>query len=239
MPRHVTGGARRLALLAMMALAAACGGPAVSPTSSPSPTSSASSEAQPSPSGGQGAPAGGIPTGCLGIELGTCLLVRDVAIRELGAPPEQPIVYARVGPFPCRGEPPCGANLVARPEGTVTLELGGREPAVVNVTAPGGEMQAAVVPGTVLIRVEPSSIPIVGPALAMELAHCGVGSGIDVDGSFWDPVGQVNWEHADFINAAHAQFTMTSPTTATLLTRAGLGLTLGRHPGPKYLELCD
>jgi hypothetical protein len=148
------------------------------------------------------------------------------------------VSYVQVGPFHCRADP-CPRSLATRPSGQVTVEFGdGSQPTVLDVTVRAGEPAVKVAAESLLIEVRPQSNPISADAIPYELGHCGLYSGIDVDGSFWDPVGEVDPSHSDLINAAQAQFVMTSPTTARLTTEGGLTLELVRHAGPKYLPGC-
>jgi hypothetical protein len=91
---------------------------------------------------------------------------------------------------------------------------------------------------TFFVRVLPTSAKLAHQAVDLTLGHCGLESGIDVDGSFWDPVGMVDLNHPDAINAAEARFTLISPSTARLETAGGLVIGLARHTGAKYLPGC-
>jgi len=123
----------------------------------------------------------------------------------------------------------------------VRLELLGAEPRVVSVKLVEGTV-VDVTPTDVSnssVPVDPSSPRLTANLVPFELGHCGIWSGIDVDSSFWDPVGSVNEAHPDLINSADATFLLTSTTTATLRTSGGLTLQLVRHQGPKFLPGCD
>jgi len=90
------------------------------------------------------------------------------------------------------------------------------------------------------IAVEPTSdegIPA-GPQ-QIELGHCGIYSGIDFGGSWWDPVGPVDGDHPDAINAADGTLTIQDPDHATFTSKGGLTVELVRHEGEKYLPLCQ
>ncbi len=69
--------------------------------------------------------------------------------------------------------------------------------------------------------------------------HCGLWSGIDAGGSWWDPVGPVDGDHPDAINAADGTLTVLDPDHATFTSRGGLTVQLQRHEGAKYLPLCQ
>jgi hypothetical protein len=89
------------------------------------------------------------------------------------------------------------------------------------------------------VEVRPSSPRLAAQVTPFDLGHCGIWSGIDVDGSFWNPVGAVNANHPDLVNSARGTFTLTSPNSATLRTQDGFALQLVRHEGPKFLPGCD
>jgi len=211
----------------------------VSPASSAGPASATPSE---SPSPATAAPpsvSADVPTGCLGLEPNECLGVREIALSRLPSGSGE-VAYVRVGRFGCLVDGPCAANLAERPEGAVVIEfVDGASPVVVSIRTVGDAVQASVEPETFFVLVQPQSAAVAGPATQTELGHCGVGSGIDVDGSFWNPVGIVEADHGDYLNAAPATFTLLTETTARLETANGMRLDLVRHPGPKQLELCD
>jgi hypothetical protein len=86
--------------------------------------------------------------------------------------------------------------------------------------------------------VEPRSGPTgLNEPFAFTLGHCGIWSGIDADGSFWDPIGQVDRENPDTINSAAGVMVISTEESATLQT-ARLRLELVRHQGLKYLPAC-
>ena len=121
------------------------------------------------------------------------------------------------------------------------IEFAGSQPKVVSVNV----VEGRAVDVTLVdvfdsnIGVQPSSPRLAANVVPFNLGHCGIWSGIDVDGTFWDPAGLVNHAHPDLINSAPGTFALTSATTATLRTNGGLTVQLVRHPGPKYLPGCD
>jgi len=158
---------------------------------------------------------------------------RALALRpEIGGAPQHITVSERFCDGPCPGFGPADWS------GHVLVEyLADREPANLVFEVIEGAFTWEVIP-TVMHRAVPRSTPRgLGP-IDIELGHCGLGSGIDIEGSFWDPVGIVDIAHPDAVNAAEARFTLTGPRTARLETRGGLSLNLVRHIGPKYLMLC-
>jgi hypothetical protein len=88
------------------------------------------------------------------------------------------------------------------------------------------------------IGVEPRSGPAnLDEPFAFTLGHCGIWSGIDAGGSFWDPIGLIDRENPDTINSAAGIMVISSEESATLQTPR-LRLELVRHQGPKYLPAC-
>ena len=90
------------------------------------------------------------------------------------------------------------------------------------------------------IIVPPSSTPLTAPGpVPFTLGHCGLYSGVDVDGHWWDPIGPIDAEHGDGVNAAEGTFAVLDPTHATFQSRGGFAVTLLRRDGPKHLPFCD
>ncbi len=71
------------------------------------------------------------------------------------------------------------------------------------------------------------------------LGHCGLDSPIDVDGALWDPVGAIDADATEAINAADGEFRRTGPTMAEFVTATGFRVALVRHEGRKSIPLCD
>ena len=89
------------------------------------------------------------------------------------------------------------------------------------------------------VSVEPSSASPVPPGpMPYTLGHCGILSGIDVDGSWWDPVGPVSFDTGEAINPTAGTFSMTDPDHATFVTPGGFSVRLVRHVGAKLLPMC-
>jgi hypothetical protein len=110
----------------------------------------------------------------------------------------------------------------------------GREPTTLLIEASPNILSWEPVP-TVYFRAVASSARLNAMSSPFSLGHCGLSSGIDIDGSFWDPVGVLGLNHPDSINAAEGTFSLTSPVTARLATKGGLVVDVHRHTGPKYL----
>jgi hypothetical protein len=184
------------------------------------------------------APGPGIPYACLGLEDAHCLAVLDAAMAELG--PNDVLVYAEIGPFGCTNGEGCPNTLDARPSGAANLERANGDTLNVGITAnPDGTLDATVddFPD---VSLPPSSAAgqLAGGPIPFSLGHCGLMSGIDVDGSWWDPVGFVNIDHGDAINAADGTFTPHDPNHATFTTPGGFEVGLVRRVGQKHLPMC-
>jgi hypothetical protein len=176
------------------------------------------------------------PTGCLGLDARDCAFVADAVEATIGGDLSE-VTYLQIGPFFC-GVNACPPGLAARPSGHITIEFAGREPKLLSAEVANGVVDLAPRGDPFLIAVTPASARLTGISAPYELQHCGIFSGIDVDGSFWDPVGVVDAENNDAINGADGIFTLTSRGTATLRTRGGLSLDLIRHQGVKHLAAC-
>jgi hypothetical protein len=222
--------AHRVALIPATALAllllSAC---AASSASAP-----ASQAVTPSPEPSLAGPS--IPTACMGLGLAECAAVLDIALAA-GAS-AAPAVYAQVGPFGCPVEPGCPSTLAARPEGDVTLDLANGTQTTVHIKA-AADGSMTPTPGEAFgFPVEPMSGPA-GPApVAFSLGHCGLSSGFDVDGSYWDPVGLIDPDDVEAINSGDGTITFTGPDHALYTSKGGWNVQLIRHQGPKFLPGC-
>jgi hypothetical protein len=235
-----------MVLLALVLVA--CGGPAATtdpaPTSaSPGSTAPAASDPPVSPEASV-APAGSTGTAldpavlhaCFGLNEVDCGRALDAAATVL--PADFPVGYVQVGPFGCETGEGCDTTLLVRPAGQVIFEPTTGEPIAAQVTLEGGELRAER-GEAFMVRVAPQSPPqaLAGP-VPFSLGHCGVGSGIDVDGSWWDPVGFVDGSHGDAINAAEGTFVATDQSHATFTSQGGFTVNLLRRVGEKHLPLC-
>ena len=257
---HHAGPPVLVALLAAVLLGCAGGGPAASPPSAsagvaaatepaatdasasvpPANAESASAAPTPAPSGddGTGGAPAGVPTACLTLAERDCVRARELALAMLDAADPAP-TYVQVGPFGCATGDRCPSTLAARPEGDVLIESeGGVGINVHLVGAPDGAVDAAR-DAAMGIAVEPAStgeLPA-GPT-ELSLGHCGIFSGIDVAGSWWDPVGTVPMDTGDAINATPGVFTLLGEDTATFVAPTGFAIQLLRRDGPKLLPPC-
>jgi len=205
---------RAVAALVLALAIAACGSP---PPATQSPT-----------------PAAGSPAACIGLEAAQCQRALDILLDRLaGVRPSYVAIAQRLCDGPCPGAER-GVWL-----GHLTVEyVDGRHPETILIEVDGDSIDWEPIE-TVLVRVVPRSQSLAGPELDFTLGHCGLGSGVDVDGAFWDPVGMIDPDANDLVNSVGARFTLTSPLTATLRTERGAVLQLARHEGPKFLPGCD
>jgi hypothetical protein len=221
-------------------LLVACASPvspsAPSATSNLSPAASATTAATATPAP-QGAEA--VPTACMSLGEADCRRAADAALAALDPPAPAPI-YLLVGPFGCATGERCPTTLAARPEGDVLVEFRGVPAKTIHLTAAAdGSLRAA--PGeTFGIIVPPTSGQLAGRApMPFTLGHCGLYSGIDLDGAWWDPIGPIDAENGDAVNAAEGTLAFTGPAQATFVSRGGLTINLARRDGPKHLPFCD
>jgi hypothetical protein len=179
-----------------------------------------------------------IPIACLGLEQPDC--DRAYAAAAAALTPDVDVVYAEVGPFGCPNDAGCPYTLVGRPSGQVVFGRASGDPVTISVTAaadgaittgPGEWMTVAVGPSSAAGQLGVEPIPL-------SLGHCGLMSGIDVDGSWWDPVGFVDVDRADAINAASGTFAPTDPNHATYTSDNGFSVNLLRRVGQKHLPMC-
>jgi hypothetical protein len=89
---------------------------------------------------------------------------------------------------------------------------------------------------TVTLRPISPTGATVGRSYAYDMPHCGIGSPIDVDGSFWDPA-TVPADPVAF-DGLSGSFKLTAPDAATFTSSAGAVLQLTRHTGPKEFLFC-
>jgi hypothetical protein len=232
---------RVIGLAATILAIAACA-PAAVPSAPASTSPSSGSPDTPVPSESASPPAGidlsAVPMACIGLGAEDCVrIVAEVAeLVPAGTTP----TYLQVGPFGCPDTEGCPRTLLARPQGDITIEAGPGALSWHVTAAAGGADLTFEQQDAFGVLVAPSSQPPVIPGpRAFTLGHCGLWSGIDVGGSWWDPVGQVDGDHADAINAAEGTLAILDPDRATFTSKGGLTIQLVRHPGQKYLPLCQ
>ena len=229
-------------------LASESQGPVDSGNQAPTPDVSEEPSAAPSeaPSSGSPAasPAGGgaldpaVPTACIDLDEAACATARELAAAELAAG-DPSVIYVQVGPFGCSLEAGCPPDLAARPEGDVTLEFDDGTAAMVHlVVAPDGTAEADRQPA-MGIAVEPVT-PAVGASgeSAFTLGHCGIFSGFDFDGAYWDPVGPLTTDSGHAINETPGVLTVADPDHATFAGPDGFTVEIQRREGAKFLPFC-
>jgi hypothetical protein len=216
MPRILVGLIALLTLLATACSSAAGGSPAA--TAGEGPT---------------------IPIACLGLEEPDCTRAFEAAVSGLATDDE--VTYAEVGPFSCLNQAGCPNTLAFRPAGQVVFERSNGEPVLISLSAAADDGTIATSPGDFFgIAVAPSSTTGqlgAGP-IPFSLGHCGLMSGVDVDGSWWDPVGFANIDYSDAINSANGTFAPSDPNHATYTTEGGFTVNLVRRVGDKHLPGC-
>ena len=233
--------------LLIAGLVAACAGSAASPVASvplptlatpvtaPSPTTDPA--ATPTPTAEPLPTEAVIPTACLTLGDIDCQRAAGLA-KQVLANGDPPVVYIQVGPFGCKEGDRCPTTLDARPEGDVTLDFGNGTGLTVHLKVANGSVQQTREPA-MGVGVEPASAVgwPAGPQ-PYTLGHCGILSGIDADGSWWDPVGPVDMDSGDAINATEGVLNLTDPTHGTFVAPSGFSVQLQRRDGTKLLPMC-
>ena len=248
--RPMTDRARVLPIVGLLAIVLiAAAGCASSPSLPPptvrraavTPPAATPQPATPTPAPSEGASLDGVPIACYGLGPDDCRRVAEQAASALPAATRNaPIVYLQVGPFGCPGGERCPTTLAARPEGDVTFEFAGGPAAGFHVKAPAGgalEIEPQEIFGIVLEPTTPTAA--MTGAQPFTLGHCGLWSGIDLGGSWWDPVGPIDWNHPDTINSAEGTIAFNDPDHATFTSKGGLTVQLERRDGGKHFPFCD
>ena len=196
---------------------------------------SAIAGATPDPSEAEGP---GVPMACFGLQQPDCARAFEAAVLTLD--PGAQVVYAEVGPFGCPNEAGCPNSLAARPSGQVVFEIANGDPVAIAVRAAADDTLTAGPGESFTVAVSPTSVAgqLTGEPIPYALGHCGVNSGIDVDGSWWDPVGFVDIDHGDSINAASGTFAPIDSNHATFTSDGGFSVTVVRRVGDKHLPMC-
>jgi len=149
-----------------------------------------------------------------------------------------PIAVASVVAFGCDSEP-CEVGL--RRGGSVSIEFADGAGLLgwsVEV-APDGSLRFADHTSGLPDPYLPESLRLAAPVVEFSLGHCGLSSPIDVDGSFWDPVGPVDSNAPDAINSSQGTFSLIGPNDAQFRSRMGFVVNLRRHEGAKNFFGCD
>ena len=179
----------------------------------------------------------GLALACWDVDEDQCRQAFTEVIRILPAD-GPPIVAASVVAFGCDNLP-CAKGL-------------GRGGAVSVEYANGGGLHAwpvsAAEDGSLTFGDHSTGLPEAflpeSPRMAQRVidfsfGHCGLSSPIDVDGSFWDPIGQVDSDAPDAINSSIGTFSLVGPADAVFTSRTGFTVHLRRHQGARNLQGCD
>ena len=210
----------------------ACASNSTSPPTAAGPTGTSQS----TPTASAATSLEGVPTSCVGLGEADCRRV-VAQVTTLLTADDAEIGYVQVGPFGCPTGLGCPTTLVARPEGDITLEsAGGALGFHVKVTNGNLDAQRQETLGVQLLPTTRPPVP--GGPQPFTLGHCGLWSGIDHGGSWWDPVGLVDYDHGDAINAAEGTIAPVGQDRAVFTSGNGFVVQLVRRTGPKFLPLC-
>ena len=179
----------------------------------------------------------GVPTACIGLGEADCRRV-VAQVTTLLTSDDPRIGYVQVGPFGCAVAPSCPTTLVARPEGDITLESAGGALAF-HIKVADGNLDAQRQEASGIELPPTSRPPVPGGPQPFTLGHCGLWSGIDHGGSWWDPVGLIDYDHSDAINAAEGTIAPVGPDRAVFTSKNGFVVQLVRRNGAKFLPFCD
>jgi hypothetical protein len=181
---------------------------------------------------------GDVPTACIGLGLEDCQRVVE-HVATLGGAGTPRIDYIQVGPFGCLEGERCATTLASRPEGYVLLESANATVSFHIKATPAGPLEAERQEAFMTPYPPASKGPIPGAPQAYSLGHCGLLTGIDIGGSWWDPIGPVDAGHPDSINPAQGVIAFQGPDRAVFTSNGGLIVQLHRRDGAKHLPGCD
>ncbi len=237
LPRASSHARTAVGLLFVATLFVACDNAPVShgPSASPAPSAAGSEVPSDIPAAHDFT---NVPTACLTLAAPDCERARAFAATKLTG--DDPAVrYIQVGPFGCATGERCPGSLAVRPEGDVVIEFADASGINVHLeVAADGSFQAAR-ESAFGIQVAPASPPAAGRGpTEFTLGHCGVFSGIDFDGSWWDPVGPVAMDSGEAVNATTGILAVSDPDHATFTSPTGFVVQLLRRDGPKLLPFC-
>ncbi len=206
-------------------------------SASPPATASSTDDPQPTATASDAVTLEGVPTACVGLGEADCRrVVAQVATLLTADDPR--MGYVQVGPFGCPTGGGCPTTLVARPEGDITLESADGTLGF-HIMVTNGNLDARR-QETFGIELQPTTRPPVpGGPQPFALGHCGLWSGIDHGGSWWDPVGLIDYNHGDAINAAEGTIAPVGPDRAVFTSKNGFVVQLVRRNGAKFLPFCD
>jgi hypothetical protein len=231
--RRIPAGGFAAAVAVLLLVAIAC--QAAPPSSTPVPTPSAAVTEMPPE---ESLITAELARGCWGIREPDCGRAMGAAFDALANFESHSYGYATVEFSECP-QNSCPDGFIPGVIVRVLLEpTDGSAPIEALVRSEGAELVAEAQETGAYFGVEPRSGSVAhNEPFAFTLDHCGIWSGIDADGSFWDPIGQIDRENPDTINSAAGIMVISSEESATLQT-ARLRLELVRHQGLKYLPAC-
>jgi hypothetical protein len=177
---------------------------------------------------------------CVSIPTGTgeCKRVGDAAVARLDVPGT--VLYVQVQAYGCEAAGPCPPGFGARRRGDVTIELGEpaglrRFPVLIDDAGQIQIGQGEEVPSALIDPASEQSRRLENPS---SLGHCGIYSPIDVDGSLWDPIADIDGDRPEAINAAAGTILILAPRAGRFVTASGFRVDLVRRPGAKSYSLC-
>jgi hypothetical protein len=177
--------------------------------------------------------------GCLGIRPDECQFVVDVLLpqlpRERGAP-----FAVEIWLSVCENLDPCPQSLAFR-DGSLTVEYAnGAEPISYFVDGPPATLELGVARQGWLGPFHATSPRVNGAGpFPFDVGHCGLLWQVDFDGSFWLPIGQVDGDASELINADSGRIALLGPNLAEYRNARGFVTRLARMPGAKFVFGCD
>ena len=183
-------------------------------------------------------PAGGPQIlACVDIEPVACNALVLQAAAVLPAARGVP-VSIQVMVQPCDG-PRCGPGTIS---GQATAEwVDGGDPVIVRFLGPAAAPELDTVEDARWSGIiQPASRRVApGVPVPFTLGHCGLLHVVDFDGSFWVPIGPVDFNDPAVFNAVEGTMQLIDPNRAQFASGGRLIATLARFPGPKHFWLCD
>ena len=173
---------------------------------------------------------------CLSIPQLECETIASKLIVWIAEPGN--VVAITIVAFACEAVR-CAPGFDARRRGEATLEL--TDPSrmrMVGISTARGVLDFVADPDMAAAKLDPHSGPAAAQNMAFALGHCGLSSPIDFDGSLWDPIGQIDGDAPEAINAVSGTIIFLAPRAARFVTDAGFRVDLVRRGGSKLYRLC-
>lgn len=177
-----------------------------------------------------------VPTACIGLGVDDChrVVAQVTTILPAGAA----VTYIQVGPFGCAAGQGCAPSLVERPQGDITLEAGVGALSYHVTVSSDAELTIERQDAFGVLLGPQSQPPVTAGARPFSLGHCGLWSGIDVGGSWWDPIGMIDGDHQSAITSADGTLAILDLDRATFTADTGFTVQLVRRDGPKGFPGC-